>query len=379
MAYPPYPQQRMPQPMPMPQQPPAAQPPQNVQEKKSADLDDDLESVFGDKIRRNMNKQFDSEKDFVARASIVMDFEQILERHPQLADNPKYKPYVDAFMTKFLNDPSSMVRSTALLIMEMGLIQHPSQPMIGAIQKTAAKDDTNLTQENKRATDILSALQNGTLGKDLIEARNNKDKDKNKKEFQSPTGAPDASASATGAMTKGAGQAAGAAPPDPSQQAAPNAATPEAQNNPAADPTAAMANAAAGSNPMAANPLAAVAGNQNWAQALQQAQPSAQAQTPQQATPYSPAIQPGSQYPSYYGMNGYGMNGGTAAGYPGTLPTAYAQTGQNAYLPNRMTTGTGMGQRRLDLSSLSPNSYIPSWFQTPNTGQRLNMVEGVGA
>jgi len=60
------------------------------------------------------------------RSDAAMDFFKILEANPALADNPQYKPYVDAFMEKILNDPSPLVRQPALLAMEVGYVKNPS-------------------------------------------------------------------------------------------------------------------------------------------------------------------------------------------------------------------------------------------------------------
>lgn len=111
-------QQQPPAPPPQPQQPPQKPQPQGpTAPLPGVGLDD--------ATINKLNERLNSESDTI-RADAAIDFFKILEKNPGLADNPTYKPYVDAFMEKILNDPSPVVRQGGLLALELGHVKNPS-------------------------------------------------------------------------------------------------------------------------------------------------------------------------------------------------------------------------------------------------------------
>lgn len=129
----PPPQQQLP-----PQQPPRQQPPAPPQQQQppvqppaanaanKPPVTQQLGSgTLDDAKVRNLNTRLNSGS-ATERSDASMDFFNLLQANPGLADNPQYKPYVDAFMEKILNDPSALVRQAGLLAMETGLLKNPS-------------------------------------------------------------------------------------------------------------------------------------------------------------------------------------------------------------------------------------------------------------
>lgn len=411
------PPQQPQQPQPKAPQPPPQQPPQQPQQQQGQVKGpfDEFDGALSDEVVKNLNRQL-NDPDEVTRATAATDLYNILQKHPKIADAQGYKPYVDAFMEKIMSDPSSLVRGVGEMTMQLGLIKNPSDPVKNHLKSLSKKDDTNLTKENDQASSILTGLENGTLGTGFTNTT--------KKDANNPANPADAQSK--GAGQTGAGQnpnqaangqaqpggqpadanasanshvpgVAGGAPPTPSlpttDPTANNASTQgAAQNqaqtppqNPQQDPTQAVAQA--GAQPpqqpqqLAAQPADPQAGQpMGQAPAQPTALPDPTAQAAQSAYPQAGA-QVGAD-PSVYGaafgtnaMNGAnGMSGMPGVGYPSPMQN-YAPQMQSPYAPNSMATGPGFGNR-LNLMSASPNSYLPSWFQ-PQTGQRLNMYEGM--
>lgn len=154
-------QQQPPQPpVPPPQPQQQQQPPQPPQQKKpSVDLD---EGVLSDEIIKKLNKRLEDPEEEV-RADATIDLFKILEKHPQLADDPNYKPYIDAFAEKIMQDPSPVVRAGGELILKMGEIPNPSPLVQTRLKELSTKDD--LTSEGGIASDILSDYETGTIKK----------------------------------------------------------------------------------------------------------------------------------------------------------------------------------------------------------------------
>ena len=80
-----------------------------------------LDDAMITKLNEKLNSLDDNQ-----RSDAAIDFYKILEKNPGLADNPQYKPYVDAFMDKIMNDPSALVRQAGLLAVETGAVKHAS-------------------------------------------------------------------------------------------------------------------------------------------------------------------------------------------------------------------------------------------------------------
>ena len=51
-----------------------------------------------------------------------MDIFKILRENPGIANDPVYKPYIDAFAKTILDDPSPLVRHPMLMAMELVII-----------------------------------------------------------------------------------------------------------------------------------------------------------------------------------------------------------------------------------------------------------------
>lgn len=155
--------QQPPQPQRPPQQqqppPPPQQPQQPQQKKPSAELDG---GALSDETIRSLNKRLEDPAEDV-RADATIDLFKILEKNPKLADDPNYKPYIDAFAEKIMQDPSPLVRGGGELILKMGKIPNPSQSVRDQLKKLSTKDD--LTSEGSITSDILSDIETGTLKK----------------------------------------------------------------------------------------------------------------------------------------------------------------------------------------------------------------------
>lgn len=156
------PQQQQPQRPPQQQQPPVPpqQPPAQPQQKKpTAELDG---GALSDETIRSLNKRLEDPAEDV-RADATIDLFKILEKNAKLADDPNYKPYIDAFSEKIMSDPSPLVRGGGELILKMGKIPNPSQGVRDELKKLSTKDD--LTSEGSITSDILSDIETGTLKK----------------------------------------------------------------------------------------------------------------------------------------------------------------------------------------------------------------------
>jgi hypothetical protein len=355
------PQQKAPQPQPQNQ---PAQPKAPV---------DDLDGAFSDAVVKNLNRQL-NDQDEGTRATAATDFCNIMQKHPQLAENPAYKKYVDAFTEKIMADPSSLVRGVGEMTLQLGMIKNPSDPVRSHLKTLAMKDDASLTKENDQASSILTGLENGSLGSD-VSAPDKKNSATPGEVASSPTGsgadpksgAGPGQAGANPTDSKGLGNAssqtgsqagtqtgkdAAAASQTPGQTPGQTSgATGGAASTPTPDPTPA---------PTGADPAGGVSGNTPDAtgqagtppgQDAQAAQASGAGQTPQDA-----AAGAGS---ATAGNTKFSSNGGRQAGSSNDSSS---------------TSGGGLGHR-LNLWSQAPKSFLPSWMQ-PHTGQKMNMVEG---
>jgi hypothetical protein len=139
------------------QQQPPAQPPKPSGPTASVDL-----SPLSNEVIQSLNKRLNDIANDEARAGAAMDFFKILDAHPQLADDPVYKPYVDAFMQKILSDPSEMVRFPGELAMQMGKVPHPSPEVLSLLDNLAKKQGF-FDFESGTATGILDGLRSGAL------------------------------------------------------------------------------------------------------------------------------------------------------------------------------------------------------------------------
>lgn len=122
----PQPPVQQPPPQPQPPQQPPQQPPAQQQQQQPQGPTAPLPGVgLDDATIIKLNERLNSESDSI-RSDAAIDFFKIVEKNPGLADNPTYKPYVDAFVEKILNDPSPVVRQGALLALELGYVKNPS-------------------------------------------------------------------------------------------------------------------------------------------------------------------------------------------------------------------------------------------------------------
>lgn len=146
---------------PIPPGPPGP-PPASPQPKAapSANLDG---GGLDDDIIRRLNAQL-NHSDEAVRADAVMELFKILELHPTLADDPIYKPYVDAFMEKIMKDPSGLVRGAGALIFQMGQVKNPSEN-VKSIMMARSKQNSGLTGESSILSQILGDIKAGILGR----------------------------------------------------------------------------------------------------------------------------------------------------------------------------------------------------------------------
>ncbi len=146
------PVQQAPPPPQAPQEPPAQPQPKGP----TATVDG---GALTDATIRSLNERLNSETE-TSRADAAIDFFKILEKNPALADDPTYKPYVDAFLEKILKDPSPIVRQGGELALQLDLAKNPSQGILDELQKLTQKSGL-LNIESGVASEILSKLQNG--------------------------------------------------------------------------------------------------------------------------------------------------------------------------------------------------------------------------
>jgi hypothetical protein len=151
---------------------------QSQQSAKTKEAVDQYDGALTDDIVKKLNREM-NDPDEMTRATAASDLSSILQKHPKLADSPEYKPYIDAFMEKILSDPSTLVRGMGEMILQLGVVPHPSDTAKKLLNGLAQKDDSNLTKENTQASSILAGIDNGSLGKDLdLNAPHDKKKEK---------------------------------------------------------------------------------------------------------------------------------------------------------------------------------------------------------
>jgi len=420
------PQQPQQPPQPPPAQPkqPPQQPPQQPQQPQQKGQDnapkgrlDEFDGALSDTVVKSLNKQL-NDPDEGTRASAATDLCNILQKHPTMATNPAYKPYINAFMDKIMSDPSSLVRGVGEMTLQLGHVKEPTEKVRTTLKKLSMKDDANLTKENDQASSILTGLENGTLGTDIVDTRD-KDK-KGTAPGSTDPNAKGATGSATG-QAKGAdatgqqnGQTPGAEPtpgapaqgaqtPDAQTPADPNASamtktpgvaggappTPAPANDPGADASGATPDATG--NPAAANSSATDAAALQTPPATGGMDPASGASAAASAAGAGGAFDPSAAQAAAQGgqsaqpwPTAAGNNQAYAQPYaqaypPSDASVAAANAAQNYGIPAKMATGSGLGHK-LNLLSHSPKSFLPSWMQSnaapPNTGQRLNMYEG---
>jgi len=325
-----------------PQQPPGGQQQnqntnqqqnQSQQSAKTKEAVDQYDGALTDDIVKKLNREM-NDPDEMTRATAASDLSSILQKHPKLADSPEYKPYIDAFMEKIMSDPSTLVRGIGEMILQLGVVPHPSEQVRKIINSLAQKDDSNLTKENTQASSILTGIENGSLGKDL-DLNAPHDKDKKEKSVTTDTTNDQSATPKTPVNTQ----------PDPNQPPA----SPDGQNpNPN--------NGSGSPAPVADNPTASQPSSSSSSQSdAMDSPPQAQPDVPPAANAYPPNV---SNSPN-----------------PRTSANASGQSGFTNYLHN-LKQGV--------------DSFLPSWMRpnsnNPNkqsnsqpTGQRLNYLEGPGS
>lgn len=148
-------------PPPAPAQPPAAESPP-PEPKTPAPTETVDGSILNDKTIRSLNQRLNDMNE-ETRSEAAIELFKILDSNPKLADDPTYKPYVDAFMEKIMSDSSPLVRQAGALALQMGRVKNPSTPVRDKLAELAGK--TNLYNvESSAAQEILTGLETGTLG-----------------------------------------------------------------------------------------------------------------------------------------------------------------------------------------------------------------------
>jgi hypothetical protein len=120
-------------------------------------------SPLNDKVIRSLNDRLNNIDNEEARAAAAMDFFQIMDKHPELGDDPVYKPYVDAFTQKIMSDTSPLVRTGAELAMQLGKVKNPPPAVIAELQKLSRQKGF-FDFESGTAASILESLNGaGTI------------------------------------------------------------------------------------------------------------------------------------------------------------------------------------------------------------------------
>lgn len=127
-----------------------------------------LEGPLNDQVVKDLNDRLNTVTGPSAaniRMEAAADLMKILEKNPELANDPTYKPTLDAFMDKIMADPNEMVRTMGEMILQLGLLKNPSSYTVGKLQELAnSKPDPGSlmpdTGEASAATGILSQLNN---------------------------------------------------------------------------------------------------------------------------------------------------------------------------------------------------------------------------
>lgn len=113
------------------QQPPQQQQSQVPQRMPTEPVD---LSPLNDDVIRSLNKQLNNVDNDDERANASMTFFKILNKNPYLAEDPVYRPYVDAFMQKILRDPSPVVRVGAELALHLGKVKNPPPAVVAELE-----------------------------------------------------------------------------------------------------------------------------------------------------------------------------------------------------------------------------------------------------
>jgi hypothetical protein len=340
------PQQQMPPPQLPPQQAPPQPPPTPPQSKDAPKADIPGEGL-DDATIRSLFDQLQPTKDESVRAGATIELLQILQGNPELATDPKYKPYIDAFMQRIMKDKSLLVRGGGETILEMGLIQQPDDKVRG-ILKDLSKKGNSLTNEGNIASGIESRADAGTL-KPLPETKKEKEKEEKEKAEAQEKGALPGMQGAPGMPPAG-----GAIAPD----------TPPSGPLPASwqTPPAALQQPAMPPNPasQAGQPL------------IPPQPPSApMANLPQAAAqPYASSALPSI---SPYGAGGYAN---------GMQSSQLAARAASYGIPARMSTGSnnaagGYNPAGGRLNLMSPQQTAMPVGGMAGAGQRLNVREGM--
>jgi hypothetical protein len=154
------------QPQPPPPQPPVNRqpaPPPPVEKKAQPAANVDKGALTDDVVKR-LNDKLNSEDAFV-RMDAAGDFMALMQRNPQLSEDPATAAIVDAFGDKIMADPSEMVRMPALMMYQLGLDKKPTQYTSSRLQELAVptpNTDPTVpdTGEDEMATTIVQQLNN---------------------------------------------------------------------------------------------------------------------------------------------------------------------------------------------------------------------------
>lgn len=137
----PRPQQQPPQQQP-PQQPGGQQQAQQSQQAQQGQqgLHEPMSTPgLTDEIVRDLNNRLNDDNNEV-QAGAAMEFFNIIKKNPELASNPDYKPWVDAFLIKIINKNDPVVRQPAVLGLELGLFPDPPVQVMHRLDALMASD-----------------------------------------------------------------------------------------------------------------------------------------------------------------------------------------------------------------------------------------------
>jgi hypothetical protein len=112
---------------------------------------------FDDMAIQGLNRKL-NDGDPGVRADAAFQFYQLMAANRKLQDDPRYMPYVDAFIRKILNDPNAMVHQPVLLGLQTGEIVHPSKEVIARL-KDLKHDEGMMNLEPQFINDALSGIQ----------------------------------------------------------------------------------------------------------------------------------------------------------------------------------------------------------------------------
>lgn len=102
---------------------PPANPAKDLEKAIKEETSKNTPTGFSEEVVHSLNERLNDVSNVENRRAASIEFYNMLEANPALGTDPKYKPYVDAFLFKILKDTDSLVHVGALLALQLKKVQ----------------------------------------------------------------------------------------------------------------------------------------------------------------------------------------------------------------------------------------------------------------